>query len=113
MPEPIANHCQSELELGPLASRVAEIILEHAEFPSDGLDWITKPVRSGRANTVSRGSLGGPKLICGWGWGVDVTDHNHSHPLAMSPRARHCTQTFSSVALLSLSAQNSHPISED
>ena len=61
MPEPIANHCQSELELGPLASRVAEIILEHAEFPSDGLDWITKPVR--------RGLLGGPKLICGWGWG--------------------------------------------
>lgn len=30
---------------------------------------MTKPVRSGRANTVSKGSLGGPKLIWGWGWG--------------------------------------------
>lgn len=63
MPEPVANHCQAELEPGPLASRVAAIVLEHTEFPSDSLDWITKPVRTGGANIVSRGLLGGPKLI--------------------------------------------------
>lgn len=68
MPEPIANHCQSELELGPLALGSA-VILEHTEFPSDGQAEWQKPVRSGRANTVSKGSLGGPKLIWGWGWG--------------------------------------------
>lgn len=38
---------RSELELSPLARRAATVVLEHTYSSSDGLDQVTKPVRSG------------------------------------------------------------------
>jgi len=108
-PESTASPCQTQnWNLGSLDLSL------HESPHSDHLKaWTDSKYlwEVGGIHLVSKGSVGGPILI--WGWRVYYQPQDQLPRWGVSPCARNCARPITQVALLSLSAQNGHPISED